>query len=132
MNDSKVIKTRENIDKKYKWELDKIFKNDDLWEEEFSNIKAESVQIKKFMGKLNDKEEILEYLKISEKMSRRVEKLYVYAHMKSDEDTANQKYQGLMNKIDIFMSEFGSYSAFFVPEILSLKEIGRASCRERV
>ena len=56
------------------------------------------------------------------KFQEKQKRLYVYAHMKSDEDTQNQKSQGLMNKIDSFMAEFGSYNAFFTPELLSLKE----------
>ena len=48
--------------------------------------------------------------------------LYIYAHLKSDEDTSNPTYQGLMSKIDIYMAEFASYTAFFVPEILSLED----------
>ena len=42
--------------------------------------------------------------------------------MKSDEDTTNTKYQAMMSKIDSYMSEFSSYGAFFVPELLSLKD----------
>ena len=120
--DTKVLKTREEINEEFKWKLNKIYANDEIWENEFEELKKESPKLSEFNGKLNDKEEILKYLEFNEKISRKGESLYVYAHMKCDEDTTNQKYQGMMNRIDAFMAEFASYGAFFVPEILSLSE----------
>ena len=114
MEDNKVVKKREEINLEDKWKLEKIYVNEDAWEKDF--------KLREFAGKLNDKEEILKYLELNEKVSRLGETLYVYAHMKSDEDTSNQKYQSYMNKIDAFMAEFASYGAFFVPEILALPD----------
>ena len=122
MEANKTLKKREEIEEKYKWKLDKVYGNSKEWEKEFEELKVESPVIKQFSGKLNDKEEILKYLELNEKISRKAEKLYVFAHMKSDEDTANQSNQGFMNQIDAFMAELGSYGAYFVPEILSLDE----------
>ena len=116
------LKKREEIKEEYKWKLDKIYKSSEEWEEGFEKLKKESPELSKFQGKLQDKKAILGYLKLSESISREAEKLFVYAHMRSDEDTANQENQGRMNRIDSFMAEFASYSAYFVPEILALKE----------
>ncbi len=41
--------------------------------------------------------------------------------MRSHEDTSNPEMQSLVNKIDPYSAEFSSYTAYFVPEILSLK-----------
>ena len=116
------LKKREEIKEEYKWKLDKIYKSSEEWEEAFEKLKKESPKLSKFQGKLQDKKAILGYLKLSESNSREAEKLFVYAHMRSDEDTTNQENQGRMNRIDSFMAEFASYSAYFVPEILALKE----------
>lgn len=116
------LKTREQIDDKYKWKLDKIYKDSSAWEDSFNKIKEQSKSLSEFQGKLSDNSKILEYLKEDEKISVEAEKLFVYAHMKSDEDTANHENQARMNKVDQFMAEFASYNAFFVPEILSLPE----------
>ena len=118
----KVLKKREEIEEEYKWKLNKVYENDEAFEKAFEELKKEAPLLKEFEGKLSDKEEILKYLEFNEKVSRKAETLVVYAHMKSDEDTANQKNQSNMNKLDAYMAEYGSYTAFFVPEILSLKE----------
>ncbi|NSA19253.1 oligoendopeptidase F [Clostridium saccharobutylicum] len=96
------LKKREEIDNKFKWNVDKVFKNIEEWEKDFQVLKSEAVTLKDYSGKLTNGEKILEYLKLNEKISRKAEKLYIYAHLKSDEDTSNATYQGLMSKIDIY------------------------------
>lgn len=118
----KVLKKRDEISEEFKWKLEKIFKDEKEWEDEFKKLQQEVPKYSEFQGKLNDKEEILKYLEFNEEVSRKAESLYVYAHMKCDEDTTNQKTQSMMNKIDAYMAEFSSKTAFFVPEILSLKD----------
>ncbi|WP_297417169.1 oligoendopeptidase F [Clostridium sp.] len=116
------LKKREEIEDKYKWKVDKIYSNIENWEKDFEDLKNEAIKLKDFSGKLTNGEKILEYFKANEKISRKAENLYIYAHLKYDEDTANSTYQSLMSKIDIYMAEFSSYTAFFVPEILSLDD----------
>ena len=109
------LKKRSEIDDKYKWKVDKIYSNITDWEKDFEEVKKEAVKLKDYNGKIKNGETILEYLKVNEQVSRKVEKLFIYAHLKSDEDTTNNTYQALMNKIDIYMAEFSSYTAFFIP-----------------
>lgn len=118
----KVLKKREEISEEFKWKIEKVFKDSEEWEKEFGDLQKEVPKYESFQGKLSDKEEILNYLEFNEKVSRKAESLYVYAHLKCDEDTTNQKSQSMMNKIDAYMAEFASKTAFFVPEILSLED----------
>lgn len=117
-----TLKSRNEIREEDKWDIEKIYKSSDDFEKDFEDLKKEAPKLKNFEGKLNDPQNILEYLKYSEKMNRLAEKLYVYSHLKSDEDTANNENQARMSKIDSYMADFSSYSAYFVPEILSLGE----------
>jgi oligoendopeptidase F len=116
------LKKREEIKEEFKWKVEKIYTNIEAWEKDFEDLKNEAVKLKDYSGKLTSGEMILEYLQVNEKISRKAENLYVYAHLKSDEDTSNPTYQSLMSKIDIYMAEFASYTAFFVPEMLSLED----------
>ena len=122
MSESKVLKKREEIENKYKWKVDKIFSTDEEWEKTFEELKKEAPSLKDFEGKLNDEENILGYLNKYVDLGIKAETVYVYAHLKCDEDTSNPKYQSMMNKVDSYMAEFASYTAYFVPEILSLDD----------
>lgn len=116
------LKKRSEIKKEDKWDIEKIYKNSEEWEKAFETLKKEGIKIKEYEGKLNDSETLLEFLKLDEKISREAEKILVYSHLKSDENTGDNQNQGRMNKADIYMAELSSYGAFFIPEILSIGE----------
>ena len=122
MSDLKVLKKREEIDDRYKWKIDKIFATDGEWEEAFKKLQKEAPSLKKFEGKLNNEENIKAFLDKYVELGILAETIYVYAHLKCDEDTSNSKYQTMMNKVDAYMAEYASYTAYFVPEILSQDE----------
>ena len=116
------LKKRSEIKKEDKWDIEKIYKNSEEWEKAFETLKKEGIKIKEYEGKLNDSETLLEFLNLDEKISREAEKILVYSHLKSDENTGDNQNQGRMNKADSYMAELSSYGAFFIPEILSIGE----------
>ena len=120
--ESKVLKKREEIQEIDKWSVNEVYPSDEAWEKEYKELQQEAPKLKEFQGKLKNGEVLIEYLDLNEKISRKAEKIYVYAHLKSDEDTSNPKYQSMMNKIDAYMAEYATYSAYFVPELLSLPD----------
>ncbi|MGN0027012.1 MAG: oligoendopeptidase F [Clostridium sp.] len=122
MSDLKVLKKREEIEAKDKWKLEEIFTSDEEWENAFKELKEEAPSLKEFEGKLNNKENIKEFLDKYVDLGIKAETIYIYAHLKCDEDTSNSKYQAMMNKVDAYMAEYASYTAYFVPEILSQEE----------
>lgn len=120
--ESKVLKKREEIQEIDKWSVNEVYPSDEAWEKEYKELQQEAPKLKEFQGKLKNGEVLIEYLDLNEKISRKAEKIYVYAHLKSDEDTSNPKYQSMMNKIDAYMAEYATYSAYFVPELLTLPD----------
>ncbi len=122
MSEVKKLRRRDEIPESDKWRIDKIYETPVKWNEELSKLKEEAPKLKDFEGKLGNKEDLKAFLLLNEKLSRKLGKLYVYAHMRSHEDTSNPEMQSLVNKIDPYSAEFSSYTAYFVPEILSLKE----------
>ena len=116
------LKLRKDIEVKYKWDTEKMYLDTQSWNKEFEYVKIESVKLKDFEGKLDKKENILNYLLAYEGLSRKVKKLYVYANMRSHEDTSNTEFQGLSSRIESFYAQFASYVSFFEPEILAKDE----------
>ena len=116
------LKLRKDIEVKYKWDTEKMYLDTQSWNKEFEYVKIESVKLKDFEGTLDKKENILSYLLAYEGLSRKVKKLYVYANMRSHEDTSNTEFQGLSSRIESFYAQFASYVSFFEPEILAKDE----------
>jgi len=116
------LKTRDQLDSMYKWNVEKMYKGSAEWEEEFETLKSKAPKMQKFSGKLGTAEELLSFLESNVEIERLLDKLLVYAHLRGDEDTGNAKFQVLKNKIDAYGAEVSSFTAFFIPELLELKE----------
>lgn len=122
-NKNSKIPKRSEISPENKWELEHIYESNDLWEEDFKKIKAMASDVSKFQNTLSkSSKNLLDCLNLSTEMKRLLEKVYVYAQMKSHEDTTNSFYQGLADRSDSFISEISSVLSFITPEILSIAD----------
>lgn len=122
MSEIKKLKTRDEIDSMYKWNVEKLYENSALWEKDFEILKSKAPEMKRFSGKLGNSEDLLCFLESNVEISRLLDKLLVYAHLRGDEDTAKAEFQVLKNKVDAYAAEVSSVTAFFIPELLSLPE----------
>ena len=122
MSEVKKLKIREEVPEKYKWNVKKMYLDEKAWESDFIKAKEIAPKLLDYKGKLKDPNMLLGYLESYVKVSNLVEDLYVYAHLRSDENTANTKYQVLLDRIRAYLTEVNSITSFFVPEILTLSE----------
>lgn len=122
MSEVKKLKIREEVPEKYKWNVKKMYLDEKAWELDFIKAKEIAPKLLDYKGKLKDPNMLLGYLESYVKVSNLVEDLYVYAHLRSDENTANTKYQVLLDRIRAYLTEVNSITSFFVPEILTLSE----------
>ena len=114
---------RSHIDEKYQWDLSTVFATDDAWEAELASLDSDLENAKAYKGHLtalsNDLLAITEsYLALS----RRLEKLYVYASMKNDQDTTVAKYQEYQAKATAIYAKFSEIFAFYEPELMQLSK----------
>ncbi len=118
-----TLPKREEIPALYRWKLEDIYSDDSNWENDFKLAKKRLPEISAYEGKLSSSVKIvLECFKLRDEISITLGKLIVYAHMKSHEDTADSKYQGLANKVSSLSVDFSTASSFITPEILSMQE----------
>lgn len=83
-------KTRAASDPAFQWKLSDIFETNELWEEEFQKAQKEIELLASYQGKLAESPDMLyEALKAQSAVSYSVERLFVYAHMRRDEDNGN-------------------------------------------
>lgn len=112
-------KTRNDIDDKYKWDLTAIFKNDEEFLKALDKSKDLVGEIIKFKGHILDSSDSLyNYFKTSEKIERKLYKLYYYANLKHDEDTTNPKYQEYYQKIQKLLTKYTEDTSFVAPEMM--------------
>lgn len=120
---AKTLPTRKDVPVEYTWRLEDIFATDEQWEQEFQQIQALLPKFSEYKGRLGESAQMLyEALQYRDHVFMRLGKLYAYAHMRHDEDTANSLYQGLETRAEGLYAEAGQATAFIVPEILAMDE----------
>ena len=118
-----MVFQRNEINEKDTWDLSTIFETDQKWEEELALLTEDTKQAASLEGHLLDSAESL--LDITERyldLSRRLEKLYVYAHMKNDQDTRVAKYQEYYAKAMTLYSQLDQVFSFYEPEFMAITE----------
>ena len=116
------VKTRAEIEQKYKWNLTDIFENDEKWEEAFNLIKAEIHVLKEFKGRLQDKNALKEFFKKEHNVSLISEKLFVYAKMSRDQDNGNDTYVSMCDRAYSLLMLIKTETAFVTPELTKLPD----------
>lgn len=105
------------------WKLEDILESDEAWEALFAEEKKEITRYAKFKGHLGESADTLyACLCFDEECSQKVEKLYVYARMRSDQDTGDQKYQEMFGRAQSLSCSAAEQSSFLAPEILDIPE----------
>lgn len=114
------VKDRKDIDVKDTWNLESIYANNELWEEDYAALEKDAAEFAKLKGAIEaDVSKIPAVLNAYYGLHRRLSKLSVYARMRFDQDTADSTYQTMAAKIGSLGVKIGAASAFVEPEILS-------------
>ncbi|MGO2384865.1 MAG: oligoendopeptidase F [Pseudolactococcus laudensis] len=118
-----MVKKREAIDEKYKWDLTTIFATDEAFEVELADVLAALEDARALAGTLTDSaENLLAVTETELALMQRVEKLYVYASMKNDQDTMVSLYQEYQAKVTALYAKFSEVFAFYEPEFMTLSQ----------
>jgi oligoendopeptidase F len=111
------LKLRKDVDPRYSWRLDHMVNGDAAWEELFNSaMERESICLQ-YKGKLSDRKILIKCLVDDTSLSDDLARLYVYAKMKSDEDTSNSLYKGMTDRAEMLIVKVGSNNSYIVPEI---------------
>lgn len=114
------VKDRKDIDVKDTWNLESIYANNELWEEDYAALEKDAAEFAKLKGAIEaDVSKIPAVLDAYYGLQRRLSKLSVYARMRFDQDTTDSTYQTMSAKIGSLGVKIGAASAFVEPEILS-------------
>lgn len=114
-------KQRERKDIKIEdtWDLTLIFKSDEDFYNELKNVESNLSVITKYQGHiLDNSNNLLSFLKQSDNDERKLYKLFYYAHLKLDQDTANTTYQEMEGKITNLLQQYSVLTSFVMPELM--------------
>ena len=121
MNNKNEVPERKDIPEKFRWNLEAIYPDFDAWQKSYDDTSAKVEALKDYAGKLGGgSATLLAFIKADEAVSLELERLYVYANMKSHEDLRESKPMELAGMAESLMVKYSAAVAFFEPEILAL------------
>lgn len=119
----KKLPGREEIPAELKWDVESVFPNTEAWEAAFKEAEQLLGEAAGFAGTLGDSHERLaEYLGWRQRLLQELDKLFLYAQMKRDEDNGNHQYQGLADRAQSLGVRVSAELAFESPELLAIPE----------
>ncbi len=120
---AKEVKTRDQIDKKYKWNIEDMYASDELWEKDYAEALKAAEAYGRFEGTLaNGAGALLEALAVKDEVWQKIERVYVYARQRRDEDNRVTKYQAMCDRTHALIAKASAAMSFFTPELLSIPE----------
>ena len=121
--DLSIIPERNEIPEEYTWDLRDIFPDDEAWFAEYRALLTVPEEIAAYMGTLGESAgRLLDWLKFSDEIGVRTEKLLGYASCKSDQDIADGGYQDMRSKAMACYVAIAGAASFSTPELLAIPD----------
>ena len=117
----KKVNKRSEISDDYKWDLTTIFKDEDEYLKELTEVEREIpklVKCKETMKK--SAKDLYETINKMYEIARKIEKIEIYAHLKYSEDISCSKSIELMNKAENLLIKFNKATSFYETLLLSI------------
>ena len=94
-----MARARKDFKEDLKWNVKDLYQTEEDYEKDYHYIKEHLKDYIKYQGHILDSEDTLyEVLSFDYKMSEKLERIYVYAHINNDSDTTDVKYQTMFGK----------------------------------
>ena len=112
-------KTRKEVPNEYKWDLSKMYKDNEEIEKDIERVNELTPKILEFKSHIMDNSESLyKFLKLTEEQDRIITKLYVYSKMAFDVDTKDNETKSLKMKIEKLNEGLSEQFSFIEPEMM--------------
>ncbi len=116
-------KTRNDIPEKYKWNIEAMYKNKKVCEQDIKKCLSLAEKMTKYQSHLKDDSKTLaSALKDRDSLYQKVEAVCVYAHQKTDENRKISSAIELEGKANAMAAQISQKLSFFSPELAAIPE----------
>lgn len=123
MTETKQLPRRSELTVELTWDLTKIFKDNLAFDSACEALTIELEKAENFKGTLgNGVTEFQKGIEYFLAMYRKIESIYVYAHLKNDQDTTNATCQALYGTANTLFAKVSEAISWFEPELLTLSD----------
>lgn len=108
-----------NAYKDNKWKIEDLYKSEEDFNKELKKLETKVQEYSNYKGKiLESSDTLLAFLKFDTEFSKRLEQLFIYAHINNDSDTRDSHYQELYGKVINLNALYNELTSYVVPELL--------------
>src|SRR5262245_13787310 len=121
MSTATAIPTRDQVPVEETWNLTNLYASEEDWEADTARIRVLRDEIVAGRGGAGESVQALaNILDAQAAMNERIERLYVYAMLRRDENTADADALARFDRIATLATEIGESVAFLAPEITDI------------
>ncbi|HEY7126801.1 MAG TPA: oligoendopeptidase F [Ktedonobacterales bacterium] len=118
-----ALSKRDEVRVEDTWDLSTIYPTTDAWEKNLAWVNEELPKLAAYQGTVGkDAQTLYSLFQLDNKVSEVLGRLYVYAHLLSDEDTANGPNQARVGRVMMLAAKAAAATAFIRPEVLELSQ----------
>lgn len=114
---------REDVPQTEKWRIEALYSDDAAWEADYQAAQRLPERVSSYRGRLGGSAMVLaDALHSWFEANRSMSKIWVYAHLRSDEDLGNSHYQNMMERARSAYVRLDTAGSYLAPEILAIDE----------
>lgn len=123
-----MARKRSEVAQQDKWDVESLYADTQAWEADFKQLEGSSTfprwpDLAKWKGTLaQGPQHIKQALEQILNLNRKLDKLFTYAHLRNDEDIANDANKAAFKRVTNLMHDFQREVAWFEPELLALSD----------
>lgn len=115
------MKKRSEINEEFKWRMEDVYENEDLWRNDIEEANKLFPELAKMQGRIAKSAENFKYtIEIMTKIEMIVDKVYFYANQKYYEDLGNSKYHTFSDEAMELYTKLYTVNSFVEPELLEI------------
>ncbi|MFP3895769.1 MAG: oligoendopeptidase F [Anaerolineales bacterium] len=119
---SKETLERDQVQQEDKWRLEALYAHEAEWERDFEAAQEMPEEVAAYSDRLDSADMLAEALQTWFAANRQIERLWVYAHLRSDEDLSNSHHEQMRERAHSLYTDLDTAGSYLAPEILSLDE----------
>jgi oligoendopeptidase F len=116
------IPERSSIPEAWRWDVAALYPTPEAWEEDYARLPALLGPLEALRGQLAKAETVRRFLELDSELDVLLDRLYTYAHLKADEDTAQTPNQARESRMRVTLSETAARLSWARPELLANPE----------
>lgn len=118
-----MTKNRAEFDSNTKWNVLDLYKTREDFESDYKELENKLLDFVKYKGHILDSaSNLYDVLELDNNFNRKLEQVFIYAHIQNDQDTTNTEFQTMFGRVYKLFERYNEETSYIIPEMLKSSE----------